>query len=184
MPHHFLRLRNPGDAKVAILGTTLRTFPSCTKLATKPGEMDEWEITVGRADGPTPTGGVQAFTYKTGTGLRATSKWGFRPTRDCFVRLPHRATVHQWDASVPMEPSAKDLMTSLGFDVSTALELPHDDMAAMDYIQDERVSDGKASEVLRMVRDLRLTLDKVKALLRGTGITLEDFVDACREMDQ
>lgn len=144
---------------------------------------DQWRVTISCA----ATGRNMEIDYRTGTAHRRRnigtpsrpvwSKSG--PVIGRFVTL---AQEEELRAFQPVPPSAKDILICIGSDVQTAEEMPRDDAAAMDYLQDEFGHEGKGSVLLRMVRALRETHDKVRDILRG-AVTVADFCDWCRELD-
>lgn len=95
----------------------------------------------------------------------------------------HRMTVHDWEHSYPVAPSARDLVISLGSDAITLLDMPAGDLAAVDYMASE-FGYTKPSECVELVRSLRELSDKLTALLAGTGITLESFAESARALDE
>lgn len=73
------------------------------------------------------------------------------------------------------------VLTCIALDASMSDEMPEDDFAAMDHYESNFGSCDKASQVLRVVRGVRETREKVKRLLANTGITLDEFIAKCSE---
>ena len=155
-------------------GTTFEVDAKITSLAASRKEQDRWTVTLFATTGDKTTN--QTFEYSTGTGHRKTGLLGTQP-------LPFRATVYDWENSKPVHPDAKSVLICLGSDMQTGLDMPADDCAALDYIQDEFGYDGKPSEILTVVRALRQNYDKLRALLAPHGIALEAFAAWCAELD-
>jgi hypothetical protein len=97
--------------------------------------------------------------------------------------LPFLHTVHDWQESRPVKPDARDVLICLGLDVLTALDLPHSDGAALDYTTSE-FGIKKPSEALATLHALRATADKMQQFAYGANVTLAEFAEACRELDQ
>lgn len=144
-------------------------------VAKKPADWrettDHWKMRVLVMVGDTQRGYAE-FDYWTGVGNRA------NPTK---ARL---STLLFYNESVPIKPRACDFLYSIGMDVRTADEMPRDDGAAMDYLEDEMGKhEGRASEVLAQVRELRAAHDKVRKMLATSGITLADFIAWTEELE-
>lgn len=168
------------DKPIVTIGTELKYTVSAkfvlVKRANTTKEMDHWSATLTLDNGNAAT-----FDYRTGIGHRCMI------SDNGMARPGMRAntsTRHGFEHSLPKEPDAQDVLISLGMDLSTALEMPAADAAALDYLESEFGHDGKASELLRMVHALRETLDKLREFIRGTGWTIEQFAAACQELDQ
>lgn len=73
------------------------------------------------------------------------------------------------------------VLTCIALDASMAQEMPEDDCEAMDHYESNFGPADKASEVLRIVRAVRETREKVKGLLANTGIAMDEFISACSE---
>ena len=116
--------------------------------------------------------GYAEFEWYSGVGLRA------------FPRnKPAHNTVAFYEESRPIKPSAKDFLPPIGHALRTALDMPRDDEAAMDYLESEFGHEGKASALLAMVRDLRTTHDKVAKMLAQSGLSVEDFTQWAEGLD-
>lgn len=155
-------------------GTTFEVDAGLTYRAASSKEQDRWSVTFYAITGSKTTS--QTFEYSTGTGHRKTGLLSTQP-------LPFRATVDEWNNSKPVHPDAKSVLICLGSDMQSGLDMPADDCAALDYMQDEFGYDGKASEILTVVRALRQNYDKLRALLAPHGIAPEEFTAWCAELD-
>lgn len=156
-------------------GTTFEVDANITSLAESREEQDRWSVTLfAITDNKTTS---QTFEYSTGTGRRKISSFGRRQS------LPFHATLYDWNNSHPVHPNAKSVLICLGSDMQAGLEMPVDDCAALDYMQNEFGYDGKASEILTVVRALRQSYDKLRALLAPHGIAPEAFAAWCAELD-
>lgn len=144
------------------------------KASAWPGQADSWQVTV-----YCTKGGQMVLDYHTGIGHRVV-----RTMHQHRPRLSARPTVWEWENSVPVHPSARDVLRlRIAAELQTAAEMPRDDAAAMDYLQSELGHEGKASEVLRTVRAIRKIHDDVATMLRGSGVALADFVAWASELE-
>lgn len=146
------------------------------KASAWPGQADSWQVTI-----DCTKGGQMVLDYHTGIGHRVLRSDSGRMVT--AKRLPVRPTLWDWGHSVPVHPSARDVLDCIASDLQTAAEMPRDDAAAMDYLQSELDHEDKASEVLRMVRALRKIHDDVATMLRGSGVTLADFAAWASELE-
>jgi hypothetical protein len=110
-------------------------------------------------------------------------EYGNTQTFDYWAGIGNRKVTHGRAYATPVMPKANSFLYSIASDVSTTLELPAETGAAMDHLADEMGAFDKPSDALRLVEGLRANVDKVKALLRNTGMTLQDFAEWQEELD-
>lgn len=115
--------------------------------------------------------------YRTGTGLRKYPTVGYIPKHRGHGAPSTIAHEENEAMKQPVHPDAKGVLWCLALDLSTSLEMPRDDAAALDYLDSEFGSEGKASEQLELIRALRRNHDGLAILLRGSGLTLEQFAE-------
>ena len=133
-------------------------------------DMDYWHVTIREE----LYGGAMQLDYRTGLGLR--DGWKYGPLK----------TLHDVEAAertTPVEPDARGVLSSVGLDLGILDELPADDGAALDYLMTE-YGHAKASDALESLRTMRRMRDDVARMLRGTGLSVEDFAEWCRGLDE
>jgi hypothetical protein len=141
-----------------------------TDAAVMQGGQDKWLVTL------VISKSCESFAYSTGTRHRLTGIFHQN-------LLPFHCTAREWEQSRPVKPDACDVLICLGSDIATALDLPHSDGDALDYLADNFGTE-KPSEALAILHALRAGADKMGRLLIGTGVSLAEFSEACRELDQ
>ena len=113
-------------------------------------ETDTWSVSVS-SDKITVS-----FPYKAGTG--------------------HREIDNRTGDRIPAEPFAANIMSSIGSDISSFLNLPNDESAALDEIASEWGMD-KPSQCIAILRSLRGIADKVNSLISAYGVSLSEFTE-------
>ena len=126
-------------------------------------DRDAWKVSISRPGAPVPS---MVIDYRTGSGHRMTVR---------------ESMGNPADDTVPVEPSARDVLMAIGNDVSTHLELPSSDEAALTHLQRE-LGVEDAGEALRILRALRKESDDVASLIGGAS-RLSDFVEWTRELE-
>lgn len=90
-------------------------------------------------------------------------------------------SLNYWTGSRAGPVTIGGVLTCIALDVSVAQEMPEDDLAAMDHYESNFGKSEKSSDVLRIVRGVLESREKVKNLLRNTGISLDEFIAKCSE---
>ena len=128
---------------------------------------DKWLITVNEG----LYGGTMKIDYYTGIGHRKH-----------HTASPAFGTVAYYEEGKLVAPDANAVLSSIGSDLQTSLEMPADDADAMDYLISEQGAEA-SSDLLRTIHAMRSNQDKVRKMLRNTGIDLQDFANWAVSLD-
>lgn len=94
-----------------------------------------------------------------------------------------RAVVANYaDRTVPVVPSASQIIQSLASSVSLGQDMPRSDEEALRYLQSE-LGYEKADEAYRVMHAIRKEHDDVKKLLSANGVTVDEFVEWGKELE-
>lgn len=163
--------REEADRIVPLENLNIRVEYTLTKRAEFSDEMDKWNANISLRD----AGGNVLYSHDTeySTGLAHRKKLA-----GTYAKSRHYICDY-----APHEPLPTGILYCLVSDYDCARYMPRDDMAAMDYLQDEfgYSGDTKASELLRIVRALRAIADMVDAMCRAGRVPVETFLERFRD---